>query len=115
MFVQSQTITKNGFKFRCAGSYNYDIHGNVKTLYQDNKQLADLGVELENEDLENQRYKRIDYDYDLVSGKVNQVAFQAGQPDASSHKYEYDADNRISVVSTSSYWRFRANSPHLIA
>ncbi|MBK8705991.1 MAG: RHS repeat-associated core domain-containing protein [Saprospiraceae bacterium] len=48
-----------------------------------------------------QRFKRIDYTYDLISGKVNDVLYQAGKPDAFYHKHEYDADNRITRVYTS--------------
>jgi hypothetical protein len=46
---------------------------------------------------------RIDYDYDLISGKVNDVHYQNKQPDAFHHHYEYDADNRITQVYTSKY------------
>ncbi|MBK8705990.1 MAG: hypothetical protein IPN33_22165 [Saprospiraceae bacterium] len=48
-----------------------------------------------------QRFKRIDYQYDLISGKVNDVLYQAAEPDAFYHNYEYDADNRIIKVHTS--------------
>ena len=36
-----------------------------------------------------------------MSGKVNEVRYQAGQPDQFTHRYEYDADNRITNVKTS--------------
>ena len=39
--------------------------------------------------------KRIDYDYDLVSGNVHQVTYQPGERDKYIHRYTYDADNRI--------------------
>jgi len=48
-----------------------------------------------------QRFKRIDYGYDQISGKVNEVHYQAGEADAFYHKYEYNADNRITIVHTS--------------
>lgn len=60
--------------------YNYDIDGNVKTLYQ---QIAGLGI------------KQMDYEYDLVSGKVNFVRYQDGKPDQFYYRYNYDADNRL--------------------
>jgi len=60
--------------------YNYDLDGNVKTLYQ---QIAGLGI------------KQIDYEYDLISGKVNFVKYQDGKKDQFYYKYDYDADNRI--------------------
>lgn len=44
------------------------------------------------------RYKKITYNYDLISGKVNQVSYQAGKPDAYYHRYEYDAENRLTQV-----------------
>jgi RHS repeat-associated protein len=75
-----------------ATHYSYDIHGNVSTLIQDNPSLASL----------KQRYKRIDYDYDLISGKVNYVYYEPDSIDQFTHKYEYDADNRITDVHTSS-------------
>ncbi len=77
------------FKKSCirVSHYSYDVHGNVKTLVQEiaNKTLV----------------KRLDYDYDLVSGKVNVLTYQANQSDQFIHKYEYDSDNRITKVFTS--------------
>jgi hypothetical protein len=49
-----------------------------------------------------QRYKNLKYSYDLVSGNVKEVVYQQGQPDQFYHKYEYDADNRIVSMFTSS-------------
>ncbi|MBX2945580.1 MAG: hypothetical protein KF725_07080 [Cyclobacteriaceae bacterium] len=66
--------------------YSYDIHDNVKSLLQ---QIPGMGQ------------KRTDYVYDLVSGKVNYVLYQYGEPDQFIHKYSYDADNRITRVETS--------------
>ncbi|WP_158267056.1 RHS repeat-associated core domain-containing protein [Chitinophaga niastensis] len=79
--------------------FSYDIHGNVDTLLQDYKQgsMAD----------KNNRFKKLEYSYDLVSGKVDKVAYQAGMPDAFYHRYTYDAENRITNVETSTddfYW-----------
>ena len=67
--------------------YVYDIIGNVKTLLLHNKLLVAA-------DNSNGR-KRIDYDYDLVSGKVNMVSYQHGKGDQFYYKYLYDADNRV--------------------
>ncbi len=67
--------------------YNYDILGNVKTLMQHVKELVAV-------DATNGK-KRIDYDYDLVSGKVNLVSYQHGKGDQFYYKYSYDADNRV--------------------
>lgn len=47
------------------------------------------------------QYKKLHYDYDLISGKVNKVHYQPGFNDAFHHKYEYDAENRLKTVETS--------------
>lgn len=60
--------------------YSYDLIGNVKTLWQ---QLEGLGT------------KQLNYQYDLVSGKVNKVRYQPSQPDQFFYGYSYDANNRI--------------------
>ena len=60
--------------------YSYDQIGNVKTLWQ---QVQDLGV------------KKVDYQYDLVSGKVNKVRYQRGAKDRFFYTYQYDAENRL--------------------
>jgi hypothetical protein len=80
-------------EYAAATFYSYDILGNVDTLLQYYKQgiLHEKEIGL----------KKIAYDYDLVSGKVNQVSYQPGQIDAFYHRYEYDAENRITNVLTS--------------
>jgi RHS repeat-associated protein len=70
--------------------YSYDMHGNVDDMLQDNP-LMPFG----------QKVKETRFDYDLISGKVNQIKYQDDQPDAFYHKYYYDADNRLSNVYTS--------------
>ncbi|OFY69589.1 MAG: hypothetical protein A3G23_11170, partial [Bacteroidetes bacterium RIFCSPLOWO2_12_FULL_37_12] len=75
-----------------ATHYSYDIHGNVEELIQEDPSLKELG----------QNIKRLKYTYDLVSGNVKAVDYQRGKLDAFYHKYEYDADNRITEVFTSS-------------
>jgi RHS repeat-associated protein len=47
------------------------------------------------------RYKKTDYKYDLISGNVTEVTYQANGPDKFIQRYAYDADNRITEVSTS--------------
>ena len=56
-----------GSNYNSASHYSYDVHGNVKTLIQEigNKTLV----------------KRLDYDYDLISGKVNFVYYQPNKTD----------------------------------
>ncbi len=77
-----------------ATHYDYDIHGNVKTLYQDNRLMKDMSG------IGDQRLKKIDYIYDLISGNVHRVDYQTGQSDQWHHAYGYDADNRITDVYT---------------
>ena len=74
-----------------ASHYSYDIAGNVKTLIQEQRRLTALQQEL----------KRIDYEYDLISGNVNKVIYQKDKVDQFIHKYIYDADNRLLTVNTS--------------
>ena len=62
--------------------FSYDQMGNVKTYWP------------------NVLSKRVDYQYDLVSGKVNKVLYQVGQPDQFIYNYEYDAENRLIKAST---------------
>lgn len=71
--------------------YAYDISGNVRTIVYDYPKLVAY----------DQRYKMVDYDYDLVSGKVNMVSYNRGMPDQFYQQYDYDADNRITKVNTS--------------
>lgn len=78
-------------KYEYATHYSYDMHGNVKTLIQENPALK----------LYANNYKRVDYDYDIVSGNVNAVHYQKGANDEFNHKYEYDLDNRLTNVYTS--------------
>ncbi len=90
--------------YHAATFYTYDIHGNVDTLVQDYKGIAETGV--------TDRFKQIVYDYDLISGKVNMVSYQPDrynaamqlwevQKDKFFHKYSYDAENRLIQVETS--------------
>lgn len=73
--------------------YGYDISGNVKSLVQHVKALVMA-------DATNGK-KRIDYNYDLVSGNVNTVTYQEGKGDQFFYKYKYDADNRMIRAYTS--------------
>jgi RHS repeat-associated protein len=79
--------------------YTYDAHGNVDTLLQDYKGIAEMGS--------SDRFKRIAYDYDLISGKVNRIEYQPGYADAFYQRYKYDAENRQITAETSRdkiYW-----------
>lgn len=88
--------------------YTYDIHGNVNVLVQD---FGNGSMQPNTMAAANNRYKRMQYDYDLISGKVNQVAYQGPYVDAGNvyhqnadavyHRYYYDAENRLTSVETS--------------
>jgi RHS repeat-associated protein len=73
--------------------FSYDIHGNVDTLLQDFNEGVMKAT--------GNRFKKIAYDYDLISGKVNAVHYQSGWQDQFHHKYFYDAENRLVDVYTS--------------
>src|SRR5439155_6828179 len=73
--------------------YSYDIHGNVDTLIQDfgNSTYKRNAMNSNNDGTQSgNRFKKIVYDYDLISGKINQVSYQRGQTDAYYHRYSYD-------------------------
>ena len=77
--------------YKHAVHYTYDIHGNVNSLLREVFDLHDI----------DQGYKKIDYEYDLVSGNVNKVFYQRSKDDQFAHRYMYDADNRLIQVETS--------------
>lgn len=66
--------------------YSYDPHGNVEWALQEDAHLGKNGVE---------------YSYDLISGKVLEVAYNRNRQDAFYHRYEYDAENRLKAAQTS--------------
>ncbi|PHS05250.1 MAG: hypothetical protein COA88_12605 [Kordia sp.] len=84
--------------------YSYDVHGNVNEMVQQNPDMAITGAA--------HHLKRVQYDFDLISGNVNQVYYQKGKQDQFTHRYAYDADNRIKYVETSTdgmVWEQEAN------
>ncbi len=86
-----ETFDGNNSTYDHATHYTYDIHGNVDLMVQDVPALAAYGSQ----------FKKIRYEYDLVSGKVNSVHFNENELDQFHHRYTYDADNRITMVETS--------------
>ena len=84
--------------YNSALGYDYDVHGNVKEILSINldADLLTFGTSANQ-----QIIKRVQYEYDLVSGNVNQVIYQAGETDQFMHRYQYDSDNRITEVETS--------------
>ena len=101
--IASVTYDKDGTGgYESATHYTYDINGNVDTLLQENKALINIGgTGSSTSPNTTHQYKRIHYEYDLVSGNVNKVAYQPGTQEAFYHRYEYDADNRLTVAYTS--------------
>ena len=88
--------------YTAATHYTYDIHGNVDTLLQD----YNTGIM----STTSNRFKMIAYNYDLISGKVNMVQYQPPvlkdgkliyPQDYFVHRYQYDAENRLTDVETS--------------
>jgi len=77
--------------FEIALHYSYDLSGNLKTLTYDMPRLSPY----------RQQFKRIDYDYDLYSGKVTLVSYDRGFADQFYQRYAYDDDNRITLTETS--------------
>jgi RHS repeat-associated protein len=81
-------------QYDAATHYSYDILGNAKTVWQENTRLkeadpATLGL------------KRMDYEFDLVAGKVNRVWYQKNKGDQFIYEYKYDAENRLISAQTS--------------
>jgi len=101
LFNTSADLANGGQNAAAATYYTYDILGNVDTLIQD------FGGGVLHSDVANSmntnhnRFKKISYNFDLVSGKVNQVNYQHGHADAFYHSYLYDAENRITNVQSS--------------
>ena len=50
-----------------------------------------------------QHLKKIKYNYDLFSGKMNQIWYQPGAEDQFIQYFDYDADNRVTAANTSTF------------
>ncbi|MGV7108071.1 thrombospondin type 3 repeat-containing protein [Flavobacterium sp. U410] len=103
LFHKVKTATTNEEDYDNAIFYDYDVHGNVKELVSHVKNASLIN---------GHDTKNITYEYDLISGNVNKVIYQANKKDQFIHKYEYDADNRITQVYTSKdnvIWEKEAN------
>ena len=106
--VAAVAVYEEGESIGAVTRYSYDIHGNVEQLWQ---QLPKIAIS-ENiaEDIIFPE-KTVRYDYDLSSGKVNQVIFQEGLDDEFRHKYSYDGDHKLTQLHTSLdgvYWTLEA-------
>ncbi|MBK8406105.1 MAG: hypothetical protein IPL25_19155 [Saprospiraceae bacterium] len=85
--------TNNINNYDRASHYSYDVHGKCP-YHRTGKQTGTIGQS-------QSAVQKTEYKYDLISGKVNEVQYQSGLPDAFYHRYQYDADNRITKVQTS--------------
>ncbi|MEM9920768.1 MAG: RHS repeat-associated core domain-containing protein, partial [Bacteroidota bacterium] len=74
-----------------ATHFSYDATGNARTMVQEIVALHPY----------DHGYKRVDYDYDYISGNLNAVHYQKGKDDQFTHRYEYDDLNRLTDVFTS--------------
>ncbi|MEW6005814.1 MAG: RHS repeat-associated core domain-containing protein [Stygiobacter sp.] len=74
--------------YRHATHYTYDVTGNVPIVLQDYP-TTPLGT------------KAIAYNFDLLTGKVNEVRYEPGLQDEFRHKYFYDDELRLTKVQTS--------------
>ena len=75
-------------------AYSYDVLGNVERMYSYVRELDGFGVNI--------GWKRLRYEYDVVSGKVKGVYYQEGVAGEQwLHKYRYDGMNRLVSVKTS--------------
>ncbi|HTA82923.1 MAG TPA: RHS repeat-associated core domain-containing protein [Bacteroidia bacterium] len=87
----SDTLRNDSTKFNSADYYSYDVIGNVATLIKDDSIYGISG----------QRYKRMDFQYDLVANKINELDYQSNNIDQYHTKFQWDQDNRITSASTS--------------
>ncbi|MCB9082679.1 MAG: hypothetical protein H6555_13320, partial [Lewinellaceae bacterium] len=66
--------------------YSYDVHGNVEWLIQEDPLIGN---------------NYLWYDYDLISGNVLEVRYNEYRKDRLFHRYQYDSNNRLQLVETS--------------
>ena len=95
-----ETIKQNGWDLTVRESrtkhvssaqvFSYDIHGNVNQYVTMHRLSSVSSIE-----------KYMEYDYDLISGNVKEVRYQPGEVDQFTHRYFYDANNRLQEVETS--------------
>ncbi len=88
-----------GTNLQHAFYFDYDIAGNAREIIQDFANLQSIpGISADI--VNNHRIKSIRYKYDVLSGKMNEVAYQEGYSDQFYRWYSYDADLRITSVKT---------------
>ncbi|MBK9993713.1 MAG: hypothetical protein IPP01_06965 [Saprospiraceae bacterium] len=88
-----------GTNLQHAFYFDYDIAGNTNEIIQDFANLQNIPC-ISAEIINAHRYKSLRYKFDLLSGKINEVAYQEGFTDQFYRWYSYDADLRITSVKT---------------
>ncbi len=87
----SRTWTDEG----AATNYSYDLHGNVEWIAQEIPGFT------RPEGAGTYRFQYLRYEYDLISGNVNEVVYNENRVDEFRHRYTYDRDNALTKVETS--------------
>lgn len=90
--VYEENWDNNPSTYDFATHFSYDAHGHVNYLIKENTKFV-----------QNHQVKKVDYDFDIITGNVDQITYQPGSKDQFIHKYTYDEDNRLSKVLTSRY------------
>ena len=80
----------NASTYDFATHFSYDAHGNVNFLVKENTRFP-----------QPHQVKKVDYEFDVISGDIQKITYQPGEKDQFIHKYKYDADKRLSRVLTS--------------
>jgi RHS repeat-associated protein len=80
----------NASTYDFATHYSYDAQGNINFLVKENKKFP-----------QPHQVKRIDYEFDVITGDIRKITYQPGQKDQFIHKYKYDKDHRLKKILTS--------------
>ena len=91
VFFFENAPAATGNNYDNAYYYSYNEHGLAETFVQELVNLSGTA----------QRFKTINYDYDLFTGLVNKVEYQKGKEDQFFSKYEYDDLQRLKTTYTS--------------
>jgi len=86
----------SGATYTTGIDYSYDIHGNVDSMRNLYNAITYSPITYHGYN----SCKTIVYKYDLISSKVNEVHYNPGENDEFYHRYEYDAENRLTDVYT---------------